>query len=272
MKDEDKKLSCFLENLAAELREELSNLYLSGRRLASTETRKSSPTTDRNSAYADQSRIRMMRLARNLEEGAALLKEEDFMREACDIVGLVSQICEESADLAQYLGVELRFSCGEASHICAVHREYIRQLCYHLLSNALKRSASGGCVRVSLLFSGKSKRIALCVEDNGCGIAADRLSALFEVSADAGKRARPEGSGLGLPICTKIAEGHGGFITAKSKPGKGSEFTVDIPDEISKTVQFRQPNFFVSGGGIHSSLVGLADALPYQAFRIQNQL
>lgn len=272
MKDTEEAVSVLLENLAAQFREELSELYLANRKLAPPERRKASAQLDKKAAYADQSLLRMTRLAQNMETYADLARGKALERENCDIVKLVSGICEESADLAELLGVELRFFCKETAHVCLIHREYMRQLCYHLLSNALKRSASGGCVRVSLLFSGNPGRIALSVKDDGRGIAADKLSALFEVRADAGKRAGAEGSGLGLPICKKIAEAHGGLIAAKSEPGKGSEFTVDIPDEISKTIQFRQPNFFVSGGGIHASLLGLADALPYQAFRIENQL
>ena len=170
MSDEKEKMSFFLENLAAQLREGLSNLYLSERRMVSPEKRKKISNADQNSAYADQSRIRLTRLVRNLEESAVLLREEAMRKEACDIVGLVSDICEESADLAKYLGLELRFSCAEARHSCLINPEHIRQLVYHLLSNAMKYTARGGYVRVKLSFQRSPKKILLSVEDNGRGI------------------------------------------------------------------------------------------------------
>ena len=261
-----------LANIAAQFREELSELYLAERKLAAPERRQTSAKMDRTAAYIDQSFLRMTRMAQSMETCAAFMRGEAFERENCDIVGLVSEICEESADLAQYLNVELRFSCGEASHVCAVRKEYIRQLCYHLLSNALKSLSPGGCVRVGLRFPRKSGRIELSVEDNGRGIEADRLPTLFEFPTDTDRLSGRRGSGLGLPVCKKIVEGHGGVITAESKPGRGSKFTVSLPDETSKTVRFRQPDFYVPSGGIHPSLLGLSDALPWEAFKIGNQL
>ena len=269
MKGTEQEMSALLWNIAAQFREELSELHLSERKLAAPERRKASPRMDKSAAYIDQSFLRMTRLAQNIETCAALMRGEAFERENCDIVGLVSEVCEESADLAEYLGVDLRFFCGEAAHVCSIRKEYIRQLCYHLLSNAMKSASSGGCVRVRLLFPRNPSRISLSVEDDGCGIAPDKLSALFDLRPETGG---PHGVGLGLPICKGIAEGHGGSITAESTLGKGSKFTVTLPDETQKIVKFRQPDFFAPQGGIHPSLIGLSDALPWEAFRIENQL
>ncbi|MBQ9617352.1 MAG: HAMP domain-containing histidine kinase [Oscillibacter sp.] len=272
MKDEEKKLSCFLENLAAELRNQLGNLYLSGRRLASTDARKTSANTDRNSAYADQSRIRLMRLVRNLEEGAALLKEDTFTRESCDIVGLVSDICEESADLAEYLGLELSFTCVEGWHICSVNPEHIRSLVYNLLSNAMKHTPKGGYVRVVLHFQREPQQVVLFVEDNGDGIPEEELPMLFDWSWSArGTTAGRHGMGLGLAICKRVAEMHGGTLSVETKASLGSRFTLCMPDEKSKTVVFRQSVPSERNGGIHPSLLMLSDALPWEAFRIKNQ-
>ena len=272
MKGTEQEMSALLWNIAAQFREELSELHLAERKLTPPERRKASPQVDRSAACADQSFLRMTRLAQNLEICASLMRGEAFERENCDIVKLVSEICEESGDLAEYLRLDLRFFCGEAAHICSIRKEYIRQLCYHLLSNAMKSAPSGGYVRVSLLFPRNAGKIALSVEDNGCGIAPDRLPSLFDFRQNAAGQARPHGVGLGLPICKGIAEGHGGSITVESELGKGSKFIVTLPDETQKTVKFRQPDFFAPQGGIHPSLIGLSDALPWEAFRIENQL
>ncbi|MBQ9520998.1 MAG: sensor histidine kinase [Oscillospiraceae bacterium] len=271
--EEDKNLSYLLDNLAAQLREGLSNLYLSGRRLAPVRARKASPSLDKSSAYADQSRIRMMRLVRNLEENAVLLRTETLTREIYDIVGLVSDICEESADLVAYLGVKLTFSCMEQCHTCAISPEHIRQLLYHLISNAMKHASKPGHVRVSLRFPRPPREILLSVEDDGNGIPEEELPMLFEWSRrPRGVKDFAHGMGLGLDICKRIAEKHGGTLSVESKPGKGSVFTMRIPDEPEKNILFRQPGFAEKNAGIHPSLLMLSDALPWEAFLIKNQL
>lgn len=258
MAEAEKNTGILLGNVAARLRDELSLLYLAGRNLA--------PSESRASAYFEQSRLRVTRLARNMETGAALMRGEAFERENEDIVGLISDVCEGAADLAGYLKISLTFQCMEEAHICAVHAEYMRQLTYHLLSNALKSAAPGGHVRVSLRFPKAEGRVLLSASDDGSGIAADRLPALFDDFRRDGR------GGMGLPICKRIAEGHGGFIAAKSKLGKGSEFTLSIPDEAKKTVKFRRPDFHVPDGGIHPALLWLSDALPPEAFQIGDSL
>jgi len=271
--EESTNLSYLLDNVAAQLRENLSNLYLSGRRLAPASARKASPTMDQSAAYADQSRIRMMRVVRNLEENAFLMRTEELTREVYDIVGLVSEICEESTDLVAYLGVKLTFFCKEAQHACAISPEYIRQLVYHLISNAVKHSQRGGRVRVVLRFQRSTREIFLSVEDNGSGIPEEELPRLFTWSCrPRGTGDFAHGTGLGLAICKRIAEKHNGELSVESTLGKGSVFTLRIPDEPENTILFCQPGFAEKNAGIHPSLLMLSDALPWEAFLIKNQL
>lgn len=271
--EEEKNMSYLLDNVSAQFRDALSNLYLSGRRLAPPSVRKASPTLDQNAAYIDQSRMRMMRVVRNLEENAVLMREETLTQEIYDIVGLVSDICEESTDLVAYLGVKLTFSCMEEQHTCAISPEHIRQLLYHLMSNAVKNTPKGGHVRVVLRFERPRKDILLTVEDNGRGIPEEELPGLFDWAC------RPRqigdfthGSGLGLSICKRVAERHGGTMSVKSTLGRGSVFTLRMPDKPEKTIVFHQPGFAEKNAGIHPSLLMLSDALPLEAFLIKNQL
>ena len=76
--------------------------------------------------------------------------------------------------------------------------------------------------------------------------------------------------GLGLPLCRRIAERHGGSIMAESKVGAGSRFTLSLPDERVENHRLGDISLEY-GGGFNRTLLGLADAMPAKAFLLRNQ-
>jgi signal transduction histidine kinase len=71
--------------------------------------------------------------------------------------------------------------------------------------------------------------LRLVVEDQGIGFDEKYLDRIFTVFQRLHSRAEYEGTGVGLAICRKIAQRHGGDITAKSAPGLGASFLVTLP-------------------------------------------
>ena len=69
----------------------------------------------------------------------------------------------------------------------------------------------------------------LIVEDNGIGFDEKYRDRIFQVFQRLHGRGEFEGSGIGLAICRKIAERHGGSIAANSTPGQGAKFTITLP-------------------------------------------
>lgn len=108
-------------------------------------------------------------------------------------------------------------------------RVQARQLLQNLIANALKfhRQDVAPLIRVSAAVSGNS--CELTVEDNGIGFDQKYLDRIFTPFQRLHGRHEYEGTGMGLAICRKIAERHGGSITAISVPGKGSSFIVTLP-------------------------------------------
>jgi signal transduction histidine kinase len=99
----------------------------------------------------------------------------------------------------------------------------LQQVLYNLLFNALDAQPTGGRIAVSV--AGEDDRVVLRVEDEGPGLPArvrDRLFEPFVSTKDAGM-------GLGLSICRRIVESHGGEIAAADRPGGGTVFTVRLP-------------------------------------------
>jgi signal transduction histidine kinase len=74
-----------------------------------------------------------------------------------------------------------------------------------------------------------AKGIELVIQDNGRGIPADKVHSIFEKFVQASPRDHKLGTGLGLWICKRVLELHGGSIRAESIEGQGSRFTLSIP-------------------------------------------
>jgi PAS domain S-box-containing protein len=107
----------------------------------------------------------------------------------------------------------------------------MRQLLQNLLSNALKfrRDDVAPVVSIRATVEPEGRRVMLLVEDNGIGFDEKYHDRIFNVFQRLHGRGKYEGTGIGLAICRKIAERHGGTIRARSTPGQGSTFIVSLP-------------------------------------------
>jgi len=119
----------------------------------------------------------------------------------------------------------------------------LRQVFQNLIGNALKfhRPGERPVVRVyaelvdadGTVVPGEARgadaACRLIVQDNGIGFDEKHLDRIFEVFQRLHGRDAYEGTGVGLAVCRKIAERHGGSITARSRPGEGSTFVVTLP-------------------------------------------
>jgi signal transduction histidine kinase len=104
----------------------------------------------------------------------------------------------------------------------------LSQILRNFISNALKFTENGH-VRVSAVMEGESVRFD--VEDTGIGIAPEHQHIIFEEFGQVENRLqhRVKGTGLGLPLCRRLAELLGGSVSLRSTPGAGSTFSAMIP-------------------------------------------
>jgi len=104
----------------------------------------------------------------------------------------------------------------------------VKQVLLNLLSNALKFTPEGGRIDVRAGLTGGA--IEVSVTDTGVGIAPEDQEAIFEEFRQVGTAAKKvEGTGLGLALCRRFVELHGGRIWVNSQVGQGSTFAFTLP-------------------------------------------
>ena len=156
-----------------------------------------------------------------------------FMPRATDLSNLAETAAVNFDALYRSKSVDLKREI-EADVFMAADEARIRQAVENLLSNALRYTDRGGSVIISLKRSGDS--VSIKVRDTGIGISEKDLPYIFErfYRTDKSRTRSSGGLGIGLAITKAIVEAHGGRITAESREGEGSTFTITLPSAGTK--------------------------------------
>lgn len=241
----NKAKSEFLANMSHEIRTPLNAVI--GLSHVLNQTR---PLTDRQKEFIETLRISgdnllslindLLDFAR-LEDNSIVLEHEEF-----DLVQTVHNVISIMTVRAQEKKLQLLIDSSRLPH-----RYYlgdalrVQQIVTNLVSNAVKFTENG-YVKISLseeLKDGIAPVVRISVIDSGIGIAPDKLAIIFDkfTQADASTTRKYGGTGLGLAISQSLAEHMNGHIEVQSEPGRGSNFSVIIPLERSKTTQHIEP-------------------------------
>ncbi|UVW27582.1 sensor histidine kinase [Massilia sp. H6] len=126
--------------------------------------------------------------------------------------------------------VELVFEADEVAQPFDSDEGMISQILRNFISNALKFTESGS-VRVTASEDAAAGTIRFDVTDTGIGISADNLQLIFEEFSQIEHplQRRSKGTGLGLPLCRKLADLLGGRVLVTSQEGSGSTFSLELP-------------------------------------------
>ncbi len=187
------------------------------------------PLTERQRRLTDiigLSSERLLRLVNQILEMSRLragLVELD--RGPLDFAWLVDRAVEEIHPQAEEAGVTLEHERFGSHFAYLGDTERLHQVVVNLGANAIRFTPRGGHVVVRLIDTGPE--LELQVEDTGVGIPADALPHIFDPYRQAHRERG--GTGLGLAIVRGIVDAHGGRVTAESREGKGSRFTVLLP-------------------------------------------
>ena len=248
--------------IAVGMRGTMANVYAAANRLAPMEAREQDEAIDRNAAIFTRSYYQMMRMVINLTDVQELVSLQAIPTAKDSIAAVCQEICVEASDPFEQAGVTLCFESDCIGHEIAFNRELIEKLLLHLLSNALKFTPEGGSVTVRVNRGDMNTRIS--VEDTGRGISDDRIGEVFDLFLQSGRiDPPPHGLGVGLSICRDIVQLHGGRIFAEAKSTEGATINISLPNSKAETGQMPRTTYT---GGFNRILLGLADALPCEAY------
>jgi two-component system sensor histidine kinase GlrK len=158
-------------------------------------------------------------------------KMMDYQLKESDLLPVLQKSLLKLAPIAQRKKIELELKPPDKLPYARIDEDRISQLMENLIGNALKFSAEGGKVVLSINVKNYGTRVLeVAVKDTGCGIPKENLERIFDrfKRIDRG-RGTQRGTGLGLSIAKHIIADHGGKIWAQSKIGQGSTFFFTLP-------------------------------------------
>jgi len=138
--------------------------------------------------------------------------------------------------IAEQASVRLDFACSEGNPRILGNENMVRQILLNLICNAIHHTPAGGRIEVTageILLPGQSSdgatdgaiRTRVAVSDTGCGIAPEQMHRIFE----AGFSASGDTPGMGLAVCKRLMQQHGGEIRAFNRVNGGSTFELEFP-------------------------------------------
>jgi signal transduction histidine kinase/CheY-like chemotaxis protein len=160
----------------------------------------------------------------------------------CDVANLFSALRGMLRPLLVVESVELIFEDPQQVPLLWTDERKLSQILRNFLSNALKFTEQGQ-VRVSAALVDEGRSVALAVADTGTGIRPEDQDLIFQefTQLDHPLQRRVKGTGLGLPLCRKLATLLGGRIELTSALGVGSTFTVIIPVRYGRVPESDAP-------------------------------
>ena len=171
---------------------------------------------------------RLTRISEKLLTLTRLDVEHPVERKAVDMKHVIEKVEHMLLPLARAGDVALETHLEEGCLVYATEDD-LYQVAFNLMENAVKYNLPDGRVTVYLRREGKS--VVLVVEDTGVGIPEEDLDKIFDrfYRVDKARSRAAGGTGLGLSIVRDTARQHGGEVSAQSREGAGSRFTVRFP-------------------------------------------
>jgi signal transduction histidine kinase/ActR/RegA family two-component response regulator len=240
LKQADRRKDEFLATLAHELRNPLAPIRNSLQILRMTAC--SDPTAERVCEMMERQVNHMVRLVDDLMEVSRITRGLiDLRKEETDLATVIRSAIETSRPLIEAGQHQLAITLPPEPIPLFGDAVRLGQVFANLLNNAAKYTNRGGQIWLSARQGGDEA--VVCVRDNGIGISAEVLPAIFDMFMQANRATdRSQGGlGIGLTLVKSLVELHGGSISADSAGlGQGSEFIVRLPVAVAQQLGQQQ--------------------------------
>ena len=193
------------------------------------------PTSEHINNTLDETRL-LTRLVNDLqtlslaETGQLPLHPTRFL-----LADLMQDLTSSFSSQAASLGIDLKTRLADPNQKLTADYDRLNQVLSNLIANALRHTPRGGTVSVHAQsiekHTGNSNfKLQIIIRDTGSGIPAEDLPFIFDRfwRGDKSRSERTQ-SGLGLAIAKQLLHAHGGTIDVESEPGKGTTFTIELP-------------------------------------------
>ena len=232
------------------------------------------PAVQQNLAVLNRACYQLLRASENLTDLSYVQHGRlPLSLEKTDLTDFLDGLAQRADELCQQMGLALEVDLPQAPIFVWIDRRQVRRALLALLSNAVKFSAPGGTLHLTLTRHGR--RAVIRLSDSGEGMDAETLCSAFH------RYARPEvpedsrfGAGFSLPVVQAIMQAHGGSILLQSQRGGGTDALLTLPagGPTDRTL-LKSPRISVDrSGGFVPELVELSDVLPPQVFDVRNFL
>ncbi len=218
-------LEQFVRIASHDLQEPLRTISNFTRLLAVRSADKLSDQENRFIQFIAGAAERMTQLITGLQEHSAIGRKAHFTHLECQT--LVSEVIDDLATSIEESGARIEFNDLPTVYGYALE---LRQLFQNLIGNAIKFRKLGRAPEIIIISKRQHQRWLFSIRDNGIGFDMQASKAIFDIFHRLHSRKAYSGTGIGLSLCQKIVEMHGGEIWATSEIDKGSTFHFTIAD------------------------------------------
>lgn len=148
-----------------------------------------------------------------------------------DIISYVENICLSVSEFVKSNNLSIIFDTDTEEKLIAFDVDNMERIILNLISNAIKFNKPGGEIEVNISCKDS---IEISVKDSGIGIPEDKIDKIFERFEQVKTNTKKEGSGIGLNLVKSLIEMNNGSIKVESELGKGSKFTIVLPNTLIK--------------------------------------
>ena len=180
------------------------------------------PPEERNSGFAQRIIAETLRLETLVNELLSYAKNDRESMVKLNLTEIVSHAAALLRPEAEQAAIRIICDCQD-NIVIDGNRDRLVQLLLNVVKNSLQAMPDGGTVRITAEIDGRQAIVK--VNDSGHGISEEEMTRIYEPFFTT----RARGTGLGLPLCRKIVEEHGGKITVQSVVGEGTSVSIAFP-------------------------------------------